>query len=78
MLGVGSRVASRRAMCSLVDNPRYSFLGQLGIAQCNQGVFDGTWRASGPVSQKYITYDNDDRPLVIAFVLYVDQSSAVL
>ena len=44
-----------RAMAStstdlLVNDPKYSWLKDLGLQTDNPGVFDGTWHASGPVS----------------------------
>ena len=44
-----------RAMAStstelLINDPKYSWLKDLGLQQDNPGVFDGTWHASGPVS----------------------------
>ena len=42
-----------RAMSSnadlLINDPKYSWLKDLGIEADNPGVFDGTWHANGPV-----------------------------
>ncbi len=34
----------------LINDPKYSWLKELGLQEDNPGVFDGTWHASGPVS----------------------------
>lgn len=34
----------------LVNNPKYSFLKDLGLKEINSGVFDNHWKGSGPVS----------------------------
>jgi hypothetical protein len=34
----------------LVDEPKYSFLKELGIERRNPGVFNGKWGGSGEVS----------------------------
>ena len=34
----------------LIEDPKYSWLKDLGLSSENKGVFDGTWRGSGPVS----------------------------
>jgi len=33
----------------LVNDPKYSFLKELGLEEVNNGVYDGTWRGSGEV-----------------------------
>jgi len=33
----------------LIDEPKYSFLKELGLDKVNTGVFDGKWSASGKV-----------------------------
>lgn len=33
----------------LINNPKYSFLKDLGLKEINPGVFDGTWKGSGKV-----------------------------
>lgn len=41
-----------RAMSSgkyLIDEPKYSFLKELGLEKDNQGVYDGKWSGSGEV-----------------------------
>jgi hypothetical protein len=43
---------SIRAMSSgnyLIDEPKYSFLKELGLEKINQGVYDGKWSGSGEV-----------------------------
>jgi hypothetical protein len=40
----------KAAMSSLVNQPAYSFLTELGISELNAGVFDGSsWKASGSI-----------------------------
>lgn len=34
----------------LINEPKYSWLKELGLQADNPGVFDGTWHANGPVS----------------------------
>ena len=34
----------------LINDPKYSWLRDLGLQADNPGVFDGTWHASGAVS----------------------------
>lgn len=46
-----SSASSARMASLLISEPRYGFLKELGLAEKNHGVFDGTWQASGPVSQ---------------------------
>lgn len=33
----------------LINDPKYSWLKELGLQAENKGVFDGTWRGSGTV-----------------------------
>lgn len=33
----------------LINDPKYSWLKELGLQAENKGVFDGTWRGSGAV-----------------------------
>ncbi len=33
----------------LINEPKYSWLKELGLQAENPGVFDGTWHGSGPV-----------------------------
>lgn len=35
----------------LVDDPKYSFLKDLGIERSNSGVYNGKWTGSGPTTQ---------------------------
>ena len=34
----------------LIDQSKYSFLGELGLAKENKGVFNGEWSGNGEVS----------------------------
>lgn len=38
----------------LINDPKYSFLKDLGLAEKNLGVFDGNWKASGKVKVRDI------------------------
>lgn len=38
----------------LINEPKYSWIKELGIQEDNPGVFDGTWGGSGPVSSIFI------------------------
>jgi aldehyde dehydrogenase family 7 member A1 len=42
-----------RAMSSkfLIDEPKYSFLKELGLDKVNSGVYDGKWSATGNVNK---------------------------
>lgn len=33
----------------LINDPKYSFLKDLGLKEVNHGVFDGQWKGSGKV-----------------------------
>lgn len=49
---------SIRAMSSgnyLIDEPKYSFLKELGLEKINQGVYDGKWSGSGEVCDLIFT-----------------------
>lgn len=35
----------------LIENPKYSFLKELGLEKTNVGVFNGEWKANGAVSK---------------------------
>ncbi|KAL3068406.1 hypothetical protein niasHT_030697 [Heterodera trifolii] len=39
--------SSTASSAYLINQPKYAFLAELGIQQQNDGVFDGTWNASG-------------------------------
>ena len=42
----------RMTMASfLVDDPKYSFLKDLGLEKTNNGVYNGKWFANGEVSE---------------------------
>ena len=43
-------MASSSTTDLLINDPKYSWLKELGLQADNPGVFDGTWHASGPVS----------------------------
>ncbi|XP_063697266.1 putative aldehyde dehydrogenase family 7 member A1 homolog [Culicoides brevitarsis] len=38
----------RMASSYLIDDPKYSFLKDLGLERTNYGVYDGEWKGSGP------------------------------
>lgn len=40
---------SRMASTYLIDDPKYSFLKDLGLQRTNLGVYDGTWKGKGPI-----------------------------
>lgn len=42
---------ARNASAYLVDDPKYSFLKDLGIDKKNVGVFNGKWEANGQVGR---------------------------
>lgn len=35
----------------LINDPKYAWLKELGLQAENKGVFDGTWKGSGAVSE---------------------------
>lgn len=45
-----TRLTIRMASNYLINDPKYSFLKELGLESTNLGVYDGTWKASGSVS----------------------------
>ncbi len=57
-LRIGGSVVIRRAISSgairmsglLINEPKYSWIKELGIQETNLGVYNGTWSGSGPVS----------------------------
>lgn len=53
----GVRAFIFRAMSAnsalLINNPKYSFLKELGLSETNLGVYDGEWRANGQVCIKW-------------------------
>ena len=55
VLFTGKKIAwSVRAMSGggnglLINDPKYSWIRELGLQENNPGVFDGTWRGSGQV-----------------------------
>ncbi|XP_050345521.1 putative aldehyde dehydrogenase family 7 member A1 homolog [Nymphalis io] len=44
---------ARNASTYLIDDPKYSFLKDLGLEKNNVGVFNGKWKANGQVIQSY-------------------------
>lgn len=44
-----TNLISRMASGYLVENPKFSFLKDLGLEKCNYGVYNGEWSGSGPV-----------------------------
>lgn len=46
-------LAQVRMVSYLVDDPKYSFLKELGLKAENPGVFDGKWGGSGEVSFQF-------------------------
>ena len=41
---------ARSASSYLIEDPKYSFLKELGLREKNVGVFNGKWEANGQVS----------------------------
>ena len=37
----------------LINDPKYSFLRQLGLSEVNEGVFDGKWYGDGNVIKSF-------------------------
>lgn len=54
-LGLNTYLRQQKAAMSttkyLVDDPKYSFLKELGIGRSNPGVYNGNWTGSGQVTQ---------------------------
>ncbi|CAH1106105.1 unnamed protein product [Psylliodes chrysocephalus] len=48
---VAIRIRNMSSVEFLVNDPKYSFLKDLGLKEKNLGVFDGAWKGSGPVVQ---------------------------
>lgn len=46
----GLVMASRGLSSFLIEDPKYSFLKELGLEKKNLGVYNGKWKASGEVS----------------------------
>ncbi|KAL4714519.1 hypothetical protein ACJJTC_006565 [Scirpophaga incertulas] len=46
------RIMSRNASF-LIQDPKYSFLAELGLQEKNVGVFNGKWEANGPTIQSF-------------------------
>ncbi|CAH2086195.1 unnamed protein product [Euphydryas editha] len=44
---------ARNVSSYLIDDPKYSFLKDLGLDKKNDGVFNGKWEANGQVIQSY-------------------------
>ncbi|VDP56268.1 unnamed protein product [Heligmosomoides polygyrus] len=49
---------NRRMASFLVNDGKYAFLKELGLAENNCGVFHGKWTASGPVVQSFCPANN--------------------
>lgn len=45
---------ARNASSYLIDDPKYSFLKDLGLEKKNVGVFNGRWEANGEVGLKIV------------------------
>lgn len=43
------RVSMARSASFLINDPKYSFLSELGLKDRNVGVFNGKWEANGQV-----------------------------
>jgi len=50
-LRIFRHTAQVRCMSSglLINEPKYAFLKELGLEETNNGVYDGSWKGSGPV-----------------------------
>lgn len=46
------RVPMARNASFLIEDPKYSFLKELGLKEKNVGVFNGKWEANGQVRKK--------------------------
>ncbi|CAI5444215.1 unnamed protein product [Caenorhabditis angaria] len=42
----------------LINEPKFAFLKELGLKENNTGVFNGKWKASGPIVQSYAPATN--------------------
>lgn len=60
----------KRSIAMLINNPNHNFLKELGLSEQNQGVFDGTWHASGKIIESLNPATNG----VIAKVLLVSNN----
>lgn len=49
-------VMARNASSYLIEDPKYSFLKDLGLDKKNVGVFNGKWEANGPVCIDYLIF----------------------
>ncbi|KAF8356948.1 alh-9, partial [Pristionchus pacificus] len=58
---LSSTSISLRMSSLLINESKYGFLKELGLQEKNHGVFDGSWKASGPVSQSVNPANN--RPI---------------
>ena len=58
----------RSASTYLVNDPKYSFLKELGIQEDNLGVYNGKWSGSGEVSNTFI-YSSASIHLKITFII---------
>ncbi|CAI4229182.1 unnamed protein product [Auanema sp. JU1783] len=49
---------SKRMASYLINDSKYSFLKELGLAEQNCGVYHGKWAASGPVTESFSPANN--------------------
>lgn len=47
---------SRNMSAYLIEDPKYSFLKDLGLEKKNVGVFNGKWNANGQVCDTFLKY----------------------
>lgn len=55
----GVRCVQRRMASMLINDPKYSFLKELGLTEECCGVFNGEWRASGKVVESLSPANNE-------------------
>lgn len=48
---------ARNSSSFLIEDPKYSFLKELGLKEKNVGVFNGKWEANGPVSSINVLFE---------------------
>lgn len=47
------RKMSASSVNLLINDPKYSFLKDLGLREVNPGVYDGQWKGSGKVQTNF-------------------------
>ena len=52
------RAMSGNSSQLLINDPKYAWIRQLGLAEDNPGVYDGTWRGSGEVRDSVYAVSN--------------------